>query len=197
MRVIGLTGDFGTGKSFVASIFKSLGAKIIDADLIAHKVIRKGRPAYRRIIGAFGRDVLKGDGEIDRKKLGGRVFARPAVSLRRLNAIVHPEVIREIKRSIAALGKSDIAVVDAPLLVEAGFGKSVDKLVVVKCSKRRQIERCRKKFCLQNSEILRRIESQMPLSKKIKMADFVIDNNKTKSSTKRQVRKVWGEIIWR
>ncbi|MFA6321783.1 MAG: dephospho-CoA kinase, partial [Candidatus Omnitrophota bacterium] len=129
-------------------------------------------------------------------KLGEVVFSDVAL-LRKLTGIVHPEVIRKIRRSVEAAGKKDIVVIDAPLLIEANLSKLIDKLVVVKCSKRRQIERCQEKFCLQKKEILRRIRNQMPLSKKLKMADIVIDNSLTKAHTKKQVRKVWREELWK
>ena len=195
--VIGLTGSFGTGKTFVASIFRALGAKVIDADRIAHKVILRGRPEYKRIVRLFGRDILDKHGEVDRGKLGKIVFADPGL-LRKLGRIVHPPVIKYMKRSMRSAGKKgDVIVIDAPLLVEARLDKLVDKLIVVKCSKRREIERCQKKFCMRKREILRRIESQISLKKKLKMADLVIDNSRTRSRTREQVRKAWEEKLWK
>lgn len=196
MKIIGLTGSFGTGKTFVASIFRSLGAKVIDADRIAHGVIRKGKPEYNRIVKSFGKEILNEKKEIDRAKLGAVVFSNAAL-LRELNRIVHPSVIKEIRRSIRTAGKKDIVVIDAPLLIEASLDKFIDKLIVVKCQKRRQIERCREKFCLQKKEILRRIESQIPLKKKMKMADLVIDNSLTRSRTREQARKAWRVMLWK
>ena len=196
MKIIGLTGSFGTGKTFVASIFRSLGAKVIDADRIAHGVIRKGNPEYKRIVKSFGKEILNEKKEIDRAKLGAVVFSNAAL-LRELNRIVHPSVIKEIRRSIRNAGKKDIVVIDAPLLIEASLDKFIDKLIVVKCQKRRQIERCREKFCLQKKEILRRIESQIPLKKKMKMADLVIDNSLTRSRTREQARKAWRVMLWK
>ena len=196
MKVIGLTGSFGTGKTFVASIFKELGARVIDADRIAHKTIRKGSPAYRRIVKLFGKDILGKEGRIDRSRLGHIVFSNKAF-LRKLNNIVHPYVIKGIKRSIRSAGNTDVVVVDAPLLLETRLNGLVDKLVVVKCQKRRQIERCQKKFRLQKEEILRRIESQIPIKKKMEMADLVIENSRTRSCTRKQVRKAWRERLWR
>ena len=193
MIVIGLTGSFGTGKTFVASIFKSLGAQIIDADRIAHRVIRRPSPAYKGIVGLFSKDILGPDGEIVRSKLGRKAFADKRL-LRRLEGIVHPQVIKEIKRSIRAAGAKDAVVIDAPLLIEAKLDKLVDKLVVVKCSKRRQLKRCVKKFQLQKEEISLRIKRQMSLKKKMQIADYVIENSGTKSRTKKQVRKLWEEI---
>ena len=196
MTVIGLTGSFGTGKTFVASIFKSLGAKIIDADAISHCVIKKGRPAYNRIIAAFGKDILDKAMEIDRRKLAGSVFISKA-ALAKLNRIVHPEVIRVIRAKIKTADKNAVLVIDAPLLVEAGLLNIIDKLVVVKSSKKRQIERCIKKFCIKRAEVLRRIENQMSMKRKLKMADFVVQNNSTPEATRNRVRKVWEEIVWR
>ena len=196
MKVIGLTGSFGTGKTFVASIFKELGARVIDADRVAHKLIRKGSPAYKRIVKSFGKSILTGEGEIDRSKLGHIVFSDKAL-LRKLNDIVHPYVIKEIKRSIRSAGKTDIVVIDAPLLLEAHLGGLVDKLVVVKCQKRRQVERCQEKFRLKKKEILRRIESQIPIKKKTEIADLVIENSRTKSATIKQVRKAWRVMLWK
>ena len=103
----------------------------------------------------------------------------------------------EIRRLIRGARKSDIVVVDAPLLLEARLDGMVDKLVVVKCQKRRQIERCQEKFRLQKEEISQRIESQIPIKKKMEMADLVIENSRTRSITRKQVRKAWRGRLWR
>jgi dephospho-CoA kinase len=197
MKVIGLTGSFGTGKTFVASIFRSFGAKVIDADMIAHRVIRMGSPAYKKIVAAFGREILAPSGGIDRRKLASRAFAGPS-AVAKLNRMVHPEVMRIIKSRISAgADKNAVVVVDAPLLIEARLLNIVDKLVVVKSSKKRQIERCVKKFQIKQAEVLKRIRSQMSMKRKLKMADFVVKNDSTRSSTRRQVRKVWEEVVWK
>jgi len=197
MTVIGLTGSFGSGKTFVASIFESLGAKVIDADKAAHKAIKKGTGAYGRIVALFGEDILDGRNEVDRKKLGKIVFADKAL-LKRLNGIVHPQVIKYIKGEVRrARSDAGVLVIDAPLLVEADLAGLVDKLVVVKCSKTKQVERCEKKFCLKKGEVLRRIASQIPLRRKMAMADYVIENSQAKLETRKQVRKLWEEMSWR
>ena len=139
MKVIGLTGSFGTGKTFVASIFKSLGGKVLDADKEAHDVIKKGRRAYRRIIGTFGRGILNKNGIIERRKLADIVFARKE-NLVKLNRIVHPEVIKAIKRGIMD-AREDIVIIDAPLLIEVNLMSMVDYLIVVKASWKNQIKR--------------------------------------------------------
>ncbi|MCM8790759.1 MAG: dephospho-CoA kinase [Candidatus Omnitrophica bacterium] len=196
MKVIGLTGSFGTGKTFVASLFKSKGAKVLDADAIAHECITKGTPVFKKIVRAFGKRVLRPRGEIDRKKLAKIVFGNKK-ALARLNSLVHPEVIQKLRARIRRCGPEDIVVIDAPLLIEAGAKELVDKLIVVTCPKKRQIERCVKKFRIKRQEVMKRIASQIPLKRKIKIADFVIDNGKTKNATKRQVEKLWKEIAWK
>lgn len=195
-KVIGLTGSFGTGKTFAASLFKRLGAKVIDADKVAHDLIAKGTPAYKRILETFGNDILDRRGNIDRSKLAGIVFAQKS-KLKKLNSIVHPGVIKFIKDRIVRSRKGDVIVIDAPLLVEAGLAGIVDKLVVVAASEEKQVKRCRKKFKMSKGDVLKRIVNQMSLNKKKAVADFVIDNDGTRSETGRQVRKVWEEIVWK
>ena len=193
MKVIGLTGSFGTGKTFVASIFRSLGAKVLDADRLAHEVIKKGMPAYRRIVDIFGEEILDGNGNIRKANLADVVFGDDK-KLKLLNRIVHPEVIRSIKQGLKAAGKKDIVVIDAPLLVEANLTGIIDMLIVVKASRKAQVERCMKKFCMAKADVLKRIRAQMPMEKKIKLADFVIDNDGTKSGARRQAVETWKAI---
>ena len=195
-KVIGLTGGFGTGKTFVASLLRSSGAVVLDADRIAHDCIAKGKPAYRKIVAAFGPDVLGAGRRIDRTKLAAVVFGDTG-RVRRLNRIVHPDVIAVIRRSLKKAGEDDIVVIDAPLLVEAGLARTVDSLIVVTCPRNAQIARCMKKFCLGRQDVLKRIGNQIPMAKKVAMADFVIDNGKTKDGTRRQVKRIWKEIAWR
>lgn len=195
-KVVGVTGGFGTGKTFASSVLRSFGAKVLDADEIARTAVVRGRPAYRKIVRVFGRDILDGSQNIDRKKLAATVFADRA-ALARLNRIVHPAVIAEIKRGIRKARKSDIVVVDAPLLIEADLAGIADVLVVVTSGRKEQVERCMRKFGMQKRDVLRRIGSQIPIKRKMEMADFVIDNSGARSGTKRQLRKVWKEIVWR
>lgn len=196
MEIIGLTGSFGTGKTFAASIFKSLGAEVLDADKFAHDAIKKGTKAYKNIVAAFGGDILDKKRSIDRRRLGGIVF-KDKEALKILNSIVHPEVIRIITERIAARGKKGgVIVIDAPLFFEANLEGLADRLVVVKASRENQIKRCSKKFCIDKEGVLNRIKSQIPMHRKIGMADFVIDNDGTKAETRKQVQKIWGKV-WR
>ncbi len=195
-KIIGLTGSFGTGKTLVASEFRSLGARVLDADKIAHDVIRAGTGAYRKIVTVFGPGILGKGRAISRKKLAAVVFADKK-KLGLLNGIIHPEVIAEIKEGIRKFSRRGVVVIDAPLLVEAGLVGLVDILVVVRCSRKRQIERCMDKFNMEKNDVLKRIRGQVSLGKKVAMADFVINNDKSKNETLKQVRAIWREITWK
>jgi dephospho-CoA kinase len=192
--VIGLTGSFGTGKTTVAGFFRSYGAKVIDADKIAHQVIRPGKKAYRKIVSVFGKGILKKDKSIDRAVLSELVFNKRNL-LSRLNKIVHPEVIAVIMRNINA-SANKVIVLDAPLLIEAGLKKQVDKLIVVKATKSRQIERAGNRLSLSRAQIIKRIKCQIPLKNKLRLADFIIDNQGSIRQTKEQVRKIRRQL-WR
>jgi dephospho-CoA kinase len=193
MRIVGLTGGFGSGKSFVASLFRKLGAKIVDADKLGHKTLKKGSAAYKRIVAAFGKNILKPDLSINRKALAGIVFANRK-NIAKLNRIVHPGIIKEIVKRIHRAAKSEVLIVDAPLICEANITGLMNILIVVKASKRSQIERALNKFNMNEKDALKRIACQMPLKKKVRMADYTVDNNGTKEDTKKQVRKIWKEL---
>ena len=193
MRIIGLTGGFGSGKSFVASLLKRLGAKVVDADKLGHKALKKGSAAYKRVVAQFGKKILKPDLSINRKRLAGIVFANKR-SLAKLNRIVHSGIIKEIVRRVCTARKSEILIVDAPLLCETNITGLMNALIVVKASKKNQIERCSKKFGMEEKDVCKRIAMQMPLNKKVRMADYTVDNSGTKEDTKRQVRKIWQQL---
>lgn len=196
MKIIGLTGSFGTGKTFVASIFRTLGARVIDADMITHGLLKKGTGVYRDIVKAFGKPILSRGGDIDRHRLAAVVFADKKKRAL-LERIVHPRVISSIIARTCKAKFGDVVVIDAPLLIEADLGRIVDELVVVKASRKRQIERAMKKSGMGRRDAQRRIDSQIPLNRKIEMADFVIDNDGTMSETRKITRKVWREIVWK
>jgi dephospho-CoA kinase len=192
--ILGLTGSFGSGKTTVARIFKSFGAKIIDADRIAHCVIQSQTKVYKKIVHTFGRDILKQDKTIDREKLAKAVFNNKNL-LKRLNKIMHPEIIRAINKKIKEISRG-IIVLDAPLLIEKGLQNLVDKLIVVTITRIKQIERIRRKTNLKRTDILKRIKAQMPLSNKVRLADFVIDNSKTLEETKKQIIGI-RRLLWK
>jgi dephospho-CoA kinase len=190
--ILGLTGGFGTGKTTVAGILKAYGARVIDADKIAHSLLKKGTPAYKKIVMNFGRAVQNSDGSINRAKLGAKVFAKES-SRKKLNRIMHPEIIKVMMAALRSI-KKGVVVLDAPLLLEAGLGKIADKLIVVTASRENQMRRIQKSKHISKAQILKRIHSQMPLLDKVRRADFVIDNNGAVSQTRKQVqviRRLW------
>jgi len=193
--VIGITGSFGSGKTTVARYFKSLGACVFDADTIAHKIIQPGSNIYKKIVDAFGCNILKKNKDIDRDRLARIVFDNKDL-LNRLNKIMHPKIIKIMKERIKNSPKN-IIVLDVPLLVEAGLRRLADKLIVVKTTRQKQIERILKyKRSLKKTDILKRIKHQMPISYKVRLADFVIDNSKTLEETKKQVGKI-RRLLWK
>lgn len=190
--IIGLTGNIATGKSVVLKMLERLGAKAIDADALAHEVIEKGSPVWQAVVQEFGEDILDTDGSIDRKKLGGIVFADEA-ALRRLEAIVHPAVIARTAELIES-SQEPVVVVEAIKLIEAGMHRTCDALWVVTCLKEQQLARLMKQRGLTEEEALQRIEAQPPQEAKLALADVVIDNSGSLDETWRQVKKEWKRI---
>lgn len=194
--VLGVTGSFASGKTTVAWMFQTLGASRIDADRIYHELIRPPGSLYKKIISSFGREILGKTRQIDRKKLGKIAFSKRG-DLRRLTQITHPGIIRKIREKNSQLKRTKkcrIIVIDAPLLIEAGLISLMDKLIVVKANKKNQISRCKKRKGLSRVEVIKRIRRQIPLTKKIKLADYVIDNNGTLKQTREQVRNIWKKL---
>ncbi|MFA4889009.1 MAG: dephospho-CoA kinase [Candidatus Omnitrophota bacterium] len=192
--VLGLTGIFGSGKSTVAELFRSEGALVIDADKLAHRCLKPETKTYKKIIRLFGKSILKQNKTINRSKLAGVVFNNKKL-LGALNNIIHPQVIREIKSKINSARKR-IIVLDAPLLIEAGLKKIVDKLIVVTISRQKQVQRLKGRGFLKKIDILKRAKLQMPLNKKVRLADFIIDNNGVFSETRKQASRI-RRILWK
>lgn len=190
--IIGITGSFGSGKTTVAKMFARLGAYVIDADRVYHSLIKPGKPCYKKIVQHFGRDILSRTGKIDRKKLGGIVFKEKS-RLKLLNSVTHPEVIKKIK-DMARSKKSGVIIIEAPLLIESGFHKEMDKVVLVANKKEEQIKRMREGRGLSSGKTLKRIRMQMPFKKKLASADFIIDNSGSKAQTLRQVKNIWQKL---
>src|SRR5262245_57415025 len=163
-RVIGLTGNIGSGKSTVARMLGELGADVIDADQVARDVVKPGLPAFDEIVAEFGPSALAKDGTIDRKALGARVFGDP-VARRRLEAITHPRIAMETQRRISA-SKKDVVVYEATLLVENGIHKGMDGLIVVTAPEAHQVARVVARDGLAAEEVERRLAAQLPAAKK-------------------------------
>jgi len=197
--IVGLTGGIVGGKSTVASMFKDLGAKIIDADKLGHSVILPNKPAWKKIVKIFGKDILRNDLTVDRGKLGKIVFANQAL-LKKLNEITHPEITKMIKKEINSEidkthNQEKILIIDAALIYEAKIDRLIDKIIVVYIDEDEQIKRLVMRNNLSKEEALQRIKSQMPMKEKVKMADYVIDNSNSLDETKKQVEKIWKNLV--
>jgi len=191
--IVGLTGGIVGGKSTVASMFKDLGAKIIDADKLGHSVILPNKPAWKKIVKIFGKDIIQNDMTIDREKLGKIVFANQSL-LKKLNEITHPEITKMIKKEIDSAknkthNQEKVLIIDAALIYEAKIDRFMDK--------DEQIKRLIKRNNLSKDEALQRVRSQIPMEEKAKIADYVIDNSNSLDKTKKQVEKIWKKLVSR
>ncbi len=192
----GLTGGIATGKSTVAGIFKDLGAKIIDADKIARRAVKKGRPTWQKILDYFGKDILLPDGEIDRAGLGKIIFNNPAKK-EKLNSIVHPYVFSEMENEMSKIKKETphaIVIRDIPLLMELGLEKKISPVILVYAPQKIQLERLMKRDGLSEKDAVSRIKSQMDIEKKKKLAHIIIDNTGDIENTKVQVVRVYNAL---
>lgn len=191
MKVLGLTGGIGSGKSMVASMFTQLGADVIDADRLAREVVEPGQPALKEIATAFGKDILLPDGRLDRGKLGRMIFADP-VARGKLNAITHPRIRERMDAEIAARrSRPGVLVVDIPLLYENDRTRAVETVIVVWVDAKTQLRRLQERDGLSVEEARQRIAAQMPLDEKRARADVVIDNSGSREKTRRQVEAVY------
>jgi len=195
--LVGLTGGIATGKSTVSEILRRLGGVILDADLIAREVVEPGEPALAQIAAEFGREVIQADGTLDRKKLGAVIFGNPE-RRKRLEQLTHPAIRDRFQRRLAELetqGFDGIVFWDAPVMIESGGYKDMEKLVVVATDEATQSARLRGRDGIDGAEAERRIGSQMPVAEKAKLADYVIDNAGDRAATEAQVREVYAALL--
>jgi len=196
MLIVGLTGGVASGKTAVSDVLKEEGAYIIDADQIARELVQPHGRAWSELIRTFGEEILQEDESIDRKKLADRVFVDPN-QRRLLNRILHPLITEEMDRRTREIGQRDpeaIVVIDAPLLIEAGYHRRVDKLMVVTSTQAEQIERLKARDGINSEEALRIISSQMPVEEKVKLADFVIRNEGSLTEMRERTKEVFREL---
>lgn len=193
--VIGLTGGIASGKSTVSAKLKELGAAVIDADLLARDVVRKGEIAYNKIVQCFGADILLPGGDIDRKKLGDIVFSDKE-KLELLNSITHPEIINRMKERIQELkAEGDkVIVVDAAILIEMGLHKYVDSVWVLSVDRETQLKRLAERDKYDYREAENRINSQFTDEVRKKYADVVIDNSKPIEEVEKRLEELWNNI---
>jgi len=194
--VIGLTGGICTGKSTVGRMFEELGARLIDADELAHEAIRKGTNAHQEITATFGPVIVAADGEIDRQKLGPIVF-KDADLRRRLETIIHPEVFRmfEEQRDRILSAEGDVLILfSAALLIETGYHSRMDRVIVVYAPEEEQLHRLIQRNNLSPAQALERIKAQISIEAKKPMADHVIDNSGSLADTRRQVETLLPKL---
>ncbi len=196
MKVIGITGAIGSGKSTVASLLKEKGAVVIDADQVAREAVEPGKPAWKQVVEYFGEGILLAGGEIDRRELGKKVFGYPE-ELARLNEIIHPYVIAEIDSRVERLRSEfkngQAVVIDVPLLFEAGMHTHCDVTIAVTATRQVRMERLLQRG-MSRAEIERRMESQKGKNILEQQADVIIENNGTPAELKQKVNELWKRI---
>ncbi len=195
MKVIGLTGGIGSGKSTVSQFLTELGAAIIDADKIGHEAFKPGTEAWREVVAAFGQQILTPNGDIDRGKLGEIVFGN-SDSLARLNRIMHPRIHDMVKARLEEYRRQGIVVVvlEAPLLIEAGWAPSVDEVWVTVAPEATVLRRLKESAGLSKTQSLARIYSQLSSEERLRHADVVIDTDCDLDELKARVGKLWQRL---
>ena len=196
LLLVGLTGGIATGKSTVAETLRSLGAEVIDADQLARDVVAPGEPALAEIVREFG-DVRNADGTLDRKKLGAIVFNDTA-RRKRLEAITNPPIrdrFLALVTELAARGHEGLVFFDAPVMIESGNYRNMDRLVVVFTDAATQQARLMARDGMAAAEATARIATQMPVVDKAKLADYVIDNTGDRAATVARTREVFEALL--
>lgn len=196
MLIVGLTGGIASGKSLVTRVLRDLGAHIIDADKIVHGLLAPGQDACREVVGHFGKEIQSADGSIDRRKLGDIIFNHPEERAW-LNQCIHPRVFEAYNQQVRHLRERQpdaIVVMDAALLIETGYHKHMDKLIVVYADQKAQMQRLMERDRFTLEQAMARISSQMPLDEKRKYADFVIENTGTREAAEQQTREVFAKL---
>ena len=191
MRVIGLTGGIGCGKSLAAQYFAELGALVIDADQLARTAIERGSDGFDEVVALFGDSILK-DGNIDRKALGELIFKDPKAKTK-LESIIHPFVRREFEGAVASLKGDQVLVYEIPLLVETNSHERFDVVITVESEMESRIARLRGRG-MHISEIEGRIAAQATREQRIEVADFLIENDGSEDELLRQVENIWDSL---
>jgi dephospho-CoA kinase len=194
--IIALTGGIASGKSTVSKMLIEIGVTVIDADVESRLAVEKGEKAYNDIVQFFGEDILENDGSLNRAKLGAVIFNDEEKRIT-LNSIVHPAVRDRVesKKEKAKMNGEKVIILDIPLFFESKQQYKVDQSVLVYVDEETQLERLMKRNHYSEEEARARINSQMPLQEKVKLADKVIDNNGTIEDTERQLKEIvtqWG-----
>jgi dephospho-CoA kinase len=188
MRVFGLTGNIGSGKSTVAAMLREAGIPVLDADRISREVTAPGGRAYDAVVQAFGKGIVRDNGSIDRKRLGEIVFSDPA-SRERLEAITHPAILEAMKEAIAGIEREGhrVAVVEAALIHESGRKGLFEAVISVTCGRETAISRLAARDGMPRGDAEARLRAQMEAARKAGASDYVIDNSGDPEETRRQV----------
>jgi dephospho-CoA kinase len=191
MRVYGLTGNIGSGKSTVASMFREAGIPVLDADRIAREVTAPGSPAYRDVVEEFGAGILGADGAIDRGRLAELVFSDPSRRAR-LERITHPAILSAMKESLARLEREGhaVAIVEAALIHESGRKGLLSAVISVRCDPPVALRRLAGRGGMTREQAEARASAQMDPEEKARASDYVIDNSGDLDSTRRQVLRL-------
>jgi dephospho-CoA kinase len=195
--IAGLTGGIASGKSTVAAMLAEAGARIVDADRIAHQVVLKGEPAWQDIVDHFGSGILARDGQIDREALGAIVF-NDTEAKKALNGIVHPRVFETMAQEIQSLAEAhpgDLIIMDVPLLIESGLHASLPIVILVYVPETMQQERLMRRDGLNAADAAARIRAQMPIDSKRANAHYIVDNTGDLDATRRQVLDIYRKIL--
>jgi len=195
LKLVGLTGGIGTGKSTVARMIREIGVPVIDADVLARQVVEPGQPAYLEIKAAWPH-VVSARGEIDRKKLASLVFAHPE-ERRRLESITHPRIMQKVQDQSDELFRKGfrLAFLDAALLVETGLHRHLSGLVLVTASEAQQISRVMAREGCTPSQARARMRAQLPLENKRRVATAIIDNSGDEAATRGQVQELVNKLL--
>jgi dephospho-CoA kinase len=191
MRVIGLTGGIGCGKSLAAQYFAELGALVIDADQLARAAIERGSDGFDEVVAIFGDGILK-DGNIVRRALGDLIFKDPTAKAQ-LENIIHPFVRREFEEAVASLKGDQVLVYEIPLLVETKAHEKFDVVITVESEMENRIARLRSRG-MHISEIEGRVAAQATREQRIEVADFLIENDGSEDELLRQVENIWDSL---
>jgi len=196
MKIIGITGGIGSGKTEVAKIFRKLGAKIISGDEIGKEVVEKNRSVLKKLVKTFGEGILNRNKKLNRRKLGKIAFS--SIENRdKLNTIVHPYLLFNLKRQIREHRKKGpgIVIVDAALIIEWGLQKELDYLILVESSFQNRIKRLKEYSGYSQKEAINRIKAQIKDRTRRKYADYVIRNDKDLKELKRKILFLWEKLI--
>jgi dephospho-CoA kinase len=195
--LVGLTGGIGSGKSTVARLLDRRGAVVIDADQLAREAIAAGTEEFDLVVAAFGRGVVRPDGELDRAALAAQIFADPGRKAA-LEAIVHPRVARLFADRVEPYRDTDrIVVYVTPLLVEVGLAPAFDVVVVVTASPHLRVSRVASERGLDPEDVRRRMAAQATDAQRAEVADILLDNDGTLRELEAQVDRLWAELTAR